>query len=263
MEQYIKNGKVEIFVREEIVADSNKAILLIHGFSEHSGRYMEFINDLKEQNFTVFAMDLRGHGRTISKKGNIESIKKVISDVEAVINYIKIHYNFEKLGIFGHSTGGLAASLFASINKTLLDFIILSSPAIYCPKKYKIIRYIPYKILPFIKIKKRRSESKEMLEYSKNDKYSLHKFSIKSIGVIFDEGVTLLNEVINIKCPVLLTCGKMDTLLSDTDQFQKFMNKLDNRKNKIIIYETGKHRVVHGIGAKERIMDIMEWLKSI
>lgn len=261
MEKYIKNGNIEIFINEEIVGDSNKAILLIHGFAEHSGRYVDFINELKERNFSVFAMDLRGHGKTVSKKGNMESIKKVISDVDAVVNYIKSNYNFEKIGIFGHSTGGLATSLYVSLNNTA-DFIILSSPAIYCPKKLKIIKYIPYKILPFIKIKKRTSESKEMLEYSKNDKYSLHKFSLKSIGVIFNEGVNLLNKILNIKCPVLLVCGKKDTILSDTFQFEMFMNKLENKKNKIIIYQEGKHRIVHNEGSKERIQDIIRWLKN-
>ena len=80
-----------------------------------------------------------------------------------------------------------------------VDFIVLSSPAIYCPKKFKIIKYIPYKILPFIKIKKRNSESKEMLEFSQKDEYSLREFSLKSIGVIFKEGVSQINKTLNIK----------------------------------------------------------------
>ena len=262
MEKYIKNRNIEIFLREEIVDGSTKGILLIHGFAEHSGRYSEFINNLKEQNYSVFAMDLRGHGKTISKKGNMESIKKVISDVKMIVAYIKENYDFEKIGIFGHSTGGLAASLYASLNDEA-DFIVLSSPAIYCPKKFKIIKYIPYKILPFIKIKKRNSESKEMLEFSQKDEYSLREFSLKSIGVIFKEGVSQINKTLNIKCPVLLLCGKKDNLLSDTFQFEIFMNKLKNEKNKIIIYEDCKHRIVHNDGAKQRIQNIISWMVNL
>lgn len=259
MDKYIDNKNIKIYLKEDIVDKSSKAILLIHGFCEHSGRYCEFINKLKEIGYSVFSMDLRGHGRTIGKKGDLESIKRVISDVEIIVNYIKNNYNFEKFGIFGHSTGGLVTSLYTSLNNDKVDFIVLSSPAVYCPKKLKAIKYIPYKLLSFIYLKKKQSESKEMLDYSKNDLYSLKKFSIRSIGVIFVEGIRDLNKVLNIKCPTLLLCGKKDILLNEPDRFIEFYNKLNNDK-KFIMYEDAKHRIVHNEGSETRTKDILEWL---
>ena len=150
MQKDIQSNDIQVFIHEEIVNESTKAILLIHGFCEHSGRYTEFIKNLKEEGYSVLAMDLRGHGRTTGKKGDLQSIKKVISDVEKVIDYIKENYKFEKIGIFGHSTGGLIASLYSSLYSENIDFIILSSPAIYTPQKLKIINFIPYKLIKFI-----------------------------------------------------------------------------------------------------------------
>ena len=43
MEKYIQSNKIKIFVKEELIEKTSKAILLIHGFAEHSGRYNEFI----------------------------------------------------------------------------------------------------------------------------------------------------------------------------------------------------------------------------
>ena len=263
MEKYIQNKNVLIFVDEKIVENSTKAILLIHGFAEHGGRYKDFIFRLNEQGYSVFAMDLRGHGKTRGKKGDMESIEKVITDVEIVMDYIRENYNFEKVGIFGHSTGGLVTSLFTSLNNNKVDFIILSSPAIYCPKKLKIINFIPYNLAKFIYIKKRRSESKEMLEYSKKDEYSLHKFSLRCIGVIFKEGVRLHNKILNIQCPALLVCGKKDKLLNESNKFEDLSKKLKNVKNKFILYEDAKHRIVHNEGSEERIQDILNWLKEL
>ena len=260
MDRYIENKNIKIYLRENIVANSNKAILLIHGFCEHSGRYEEFINKLNAAGYSVFAMDLRGHGRTISKKGDLEGINKVISDVRGVVSYIKESYKFDKFGLFGHSTGGLAACLYASLNNDV-DFLILSSPAVYCPKKLKVIRYVPYKLLPFLYLRKKRSESQEMLDYSKNDLYSLKKFSIRSIGVIFVEGIKLLNEILNIRCQTLLLCGKKDILLDEPSKFIEFFNKLASNK-KIIMYEEAKHRIVHNEGSEARIKDILEWLNN-
>lgn len=252
MDKYIANKDIKIYLNEDIVKNSNKAILLIHGFFEHSGRYDEFVSKLKEVGYSVFAMDLRGHGRTISKKGDLESIEKVVSDVKAIVNYVKENYKFDKFGLFGHSTGGLASCLHASLNNDV-DFLILSSPAVYCPIKYKKIKYIPYKMIPFLYLKRDASKITNL------DEYTLKKFSIRSIGVIFDEGVKCLEKVLNINCPTLLLCGKKDDLLDEPDKYIEFANKL-TCDSKFIMYENSGHRIVHNEGSEKRIEDILKWL---
>lgn len=254
MEKYIDNKSVKIYLKEDLVGDSSKAILIIHGFFEHSGRYEGLVSKFKDIGFSVFSMDLRGHGKTIGKKGDLQSIKKVISDVMLVIKYIKENYNFDKFGIFAHSTGGLVASIVASLYKECLDFLVLTSPAVFCPSKYKKIKYVPHKLVPFITLKRNVNEISDL------DEYTLIKFSIRSIGVIFNEGVTILNKVLDIKCPTLLLCGKKDDLLDEPDKFIEFSNKLKCDK-KFIMYEDAKHRIVHNEGSESRVNDIIEWIK--
>lgn len=262
MNKYIESEKVKIFLREE-VADSKMAVLLIHGLAEHSGRYIDFIQDLKNANISVFSMDLRGHGQSIGTRGDSQSIGKVIKDVDNVLEYIKNNFKFEKIGIFGHSIGGLVASLYASVNQSKVDFLVLSSPAIYCPKKLKVMKFIPYKFIPFIKVKKNYSESKEMLEYSRKDQFALNKFSIRTVGVFFVEGQRNLKKKLNITCPTLLVYGKQDKLLTEQSKFTEFMSRLTNNQNKIIAYENAKHRIVQNQGSKERIEDIINWIKEV
>lgn len=261
MEKFVENGKVKIFVREAVAPNSETAVLLIHGLAEHSGRYEEFMKSLQESGVSVFAMDLRGHGQTVSKKGDSESIKKVLSDVRCVVDYIKTNFDVKRFGLFGHSAGGLVSVLFASLYPQETDFLVLSSPAVYCPKKMRIIKFVPYKILPFVKLEKKHSESKQMLEYSKKDPYALHKFSIRTIGVFLDEGQKLLKKKMNVSCPVLLVCGKKDILLSEQEKFVSFMEKCPNKKNKFVCYEDAKHRIVQNEGSQARIADIIKWIK--
>ena len=253
MDGYIATKNIKIYLREDINENSNKAILLIHGFFEHSGKYNDFILNLKKLGYSVFATDLRGHGRTISKKGDLKSIKKVLDDVDLIVKYIKEKYKFDKFGIFAHSTGGLISSIFASLYKEKLDFLILTSPAVFCPKKYKKIKYIPYKILPFLKLKR---------EIKGADEYTLKSFSIRSIGVIFVEGVNLLNKVLDIKCPTLLLCGKEDDLLDEPDKFIEFSKRIGPTLT-FKMYEDAKHRIVHNEGNEARIKDIIEWLNTL
>lgn len=261
-ETYIENKKAKIYLNEKVVNNSKDAILLIHGLAEHSGRYEDFISRLNEQSYSVFAMDLRGHGKSKGKRGDSESLNKVLSDVDKAIDYMKEKYNFEKVGIFGHSVGGLVSSLYQSLyNKA--DFIILSSPAIYTPKKLKFIKFIPYNLLSFVKIKKNYSESKEMLEYSRQDELALKNFSVRTIGIFFRTGTRKLKKVININCPTLLVYGKNDPLLSEQERFVEFMKKLTNDKNKLICFNDAKHRIVQNEGFEERIKQIVGWINEI
>lgn len=259
---FIENKKDKIFLRQEIKNDSTTAILLIHGLAEHSGRYDDFIKDLTNANISVFAMDLRGHGQTQSKRGDCKNIQQVLTDVELVVNYIKTNHNFKTFGIFGHSMGGLVTSLFASLSNQKLDFLVLSSPAIYLPEKLKIFKFLPYKICPFVKFTKRHSESEAMLKVSQNDPFALQKYSMRMIGVYFVDGVNLLNKKLNITCPVLLVCGKKDRLLYEQHFFDRFFEKLSNPNKKYISYPDGNHRIVQNEGSEDRIKDIINWLKQ-
>lgn len=263
MIKYLKSQDIDIYLKEDIVYNSKFAVLIIHGLAEHSGRYEDFVSKLNEANISVFSMDLRGHGRTTGKRGDFNNIEKVLSDVNVVVKYIKEEYQFLNVGIFGHSVGGMITSIYASLNSSDIDFIILSSPAIYCPKKLKILKIIPFKLLPFVYVKKRHSESNEMLEYSKKDELALHKFSIRMVGVLFVDSIKLLNSVVNIDKPTLMVCGKQDRLLNSEENFKKFFDKLNNIHNKMIVYNNAKHRIVQNEGCDERIKDIIEWISSL
>lgn len=255
----IKSSKV--YVSENIVPNSKTAVVLIHGLAEHSGRYDNFINELNQNSISVFAMDLRGHGKSVGKNGDSENIEKVLNDVDLVVEYVKSKYCFDSLGIFGHSIGGLVASLFASKNVDI-NFLVLSSPAIYLPNKLRIIKFIPYKILPFIKVKKNYSESKEMLQVSRTDKLALNRMSLRTIGVYFNEGINKLKSVL-IKCPTLIIYGGKDPLLNEEEKLKEFFEKIDNDNKQMVCYKESKHRIVQNENAAQHINDIIDWIKNI
>src|SRR3954447_25735943 len=44
-------------------------VQIVHGASEHSGRYRRLADALTARGLAVYAMDLRGHGRTAESSG--------------------------------------------------------------------------------------------------------------------------------------------------------------------------------------------------
>ena len=59
-----------LFVRDHSLKKSNEVILLIHGLGEHSGRYLNLIQDFNDKNISVFTIDIRGHGKSEGKRGH-------------------------------------------------------------------------------------------------------------------------------------------------------------------------------------------------
>ena len=121
--------KKSLFVREFSDIKEPKAVLLIvHGMSEHSGRYVDFAEFLKKNGIVVYAFDLRAHGKTDPDKVGIvtdDNFNNSVFDVEFLANYIKGKYPSLNLTIMGHSYGSFIMQKYIQKFK-VYDKVILS-----------------------------------------------------------------------------------------------------------------------------------------
>ncbi len=84
------------------VYGAGEPLLLLHGWTQTSQSWIEHIADYA-LHFEVYAVDLRGHGRTTPLSEDF-SIKKAAEDILALIH----HLNLEKVKAIGLSFGGIA-----------------------------------------------------------------------------------------------------------------------------------------------------------
>ncbi len=83
-------------------------ILLIHGYSEHTGNYAELVRDFVGARFAVAALDLRGQGLSEGARGHLESPTAYVEDVEDFLKEIfPLLLPSHPLFIWGHSLGAL------------------------------------------------------------------------------------------------------------------------------------------------------------
>jgi len=87
-------------------ADSPRAaMVIIHGFGEHSGRYTRLMEHFATQGICTLAIDLEGHGRT-GKQGVVRSYDIFHADVTISLNETRKKWPDLPLFLFGHSMGG-------------------------------------------------------------------------------------------------------------------------------------------------------------
>jgi alpha-beta hydrolase superfamily lysophospholipase len=114
-------------------------VQLVHGASEHSGRYDRLATGLALRGFGVWAMDLRGHGRTaestgIGRFGNGLGVDTVLEDVDALHLVIDDQHPGVPRVLLGHSMGSIIALAAAERNGAGLAGLVLSGPIGVAPQ---------------------------------------------------------------------------------------------------------------------------------
>ena len=112
--------------------DVRGTVQLVHGASEHSGRYGRLAAALTGHGYGVWAMDLRGHGRTaestgIGRFGGL-GVDTVLDDVDALHLVMDDQHPGVPRVLLGHSMGSIIALASAERNGSDLAGLALSGP---------------------------------------------------------------------------------------------------------------------------------------
>jgi alpha-beta hydrolase superfamily lysophospholipase len=119
--------------------DLRATVQLVHGASEHSGRYSRLAEALTARGIGVWAMDLRGHGRTaestgIGRFGNGLGVDTVLDDVDGLHLVIADEHPEVPRVLLGHSMGSIIALASAERNGADLTALVLSGPIGVAPQ---------------------------------------------------------------------------------------------------------------------------------
>lgn len=99
-------------------------ILLIHGFAAYKENWVRFARPLKED-FHVVAMDLPGHGKSVSK---IDLDYSLLNQVSWIKEFTK-KIGFDQFHMTGNSMGGAITAVYAATNGDDLISATLLDPA--------------------------------------------------------------------------------------------------------------------------------------
>jgi alpha-beta hydrolase superfamily lysophospholipase len=107
-------------------------VALLHGLTEHAGRYAALADRLNPAGIELVAVDLRGHGLAPGKRARIRRFDDYLLDAQALLDAAAT--SCAPLFLMGHSMGGAIAALYAierlDASGRRLSGLILSSPAL-------------------------------------------------------------------------------------------------------------------------------------
>ena len=119
-----------MLLHSKIIGDSNKHILILHGFLGSGDNWISVSRKLNEIGFTIHLIDQRNHGRSFhSEKFDYELM------CEDLFNYIE-YYNVINPILIGHSMGGKTAMRFSLKYPELIQKLIVLDTS---PREYPVL----------------------------------------------------------------------------------------------------------------------------
>ena len=129
-----------LFRRGWIPERARAAVLVVHGFAEHSGRYEHVGQWLAERGFAVHAYDHRGHGRSAGRRCHVDRFDEYLDDLAIVLAQVRSDHPEDPVFLIGHSMGGLVVATFARERKPDVSGVVLSGAALALPEGNSRIR---------------------------------------------------------------------------------------------------------------------------
>jgi acylglycerol lipase len=105
-------------------------VVIVHGASEHSDRYVHVADALVADGYAVYALDHRGHGRSEGPRAVIDKLDSAVADLDQLVVQATAEHPGARVYMLGHSMGGTVALRYAVLHAPdeRLAGLILSGP---------------------------------------------------------------------------------------------------------------------------------------
>jgi alpha-beta hydrolase superfamily lysophospholipase len=118
------------YQRSWLPPEPSRAMILVHGYAEHTGRYDEMAMHFAGHGFAVHAYDQVGHGRTRGPRGHVDRYDRLLDELSRFVELVRLDHPGLPLTLVGHSMGGLVSAATAAFRAPDVDRIVLSGAAL-------------------------------------------------------------------------------------------------------------------------------------
>lgn len=243
-------------------------LVIVHGLGEHSERYNHVASHFVNKNYAVFALDLRGHGRSEGQRGHINSIQDYLNDVKALITYAKNQTPDIPLFLLGHSMGGVTVLAYSLKYPADINAVLASGPGlmpkVHVPAWKAILGKIMSRLYPTLSLANgispdTVSRDKAVVEAYIADPLVHDQVSARWYTEIIAAGQHVLNHANTLTIPALILQGS-DDLLVDPVGAKQFFDGITLSDKHHIEYPKLYHEILNEPEQQTVLADIETWL---
>jgi alpha-beta hydrolase superfamily lysophospholipase len=248
--------------------DAKAVILIAHGLGEHVSRYGNLVNKVVPLGYAVYGLDHQGHGKSEGQRVYVKRFQTYLNDLHMLYKIAHAEYPTKKVFLYGHSMGGLIATVYALQHQQDLVGLVISAPALkpgegISPAIIAMARFLST-ITPRMGVQALDSsyisQDKAVVEaYDKDPLVYRGKITARLGSELFSTMKTVDPQLQSIVVPLLILQGTEDKLVNQ-DGARALYEKAGSKDKTLKIYE-GFYHEVHNEPGKDRVFtDMGLWL---
>jgi alpha-beta hydrolase superfamily lysophospholipase len=251
------------------LTSASRAIYLVHGISEHSGRYALLAQWLADRGWHVGAHDHHGFGRSGGTRGRLRSASAYVDDTLQCFEAFA-----EETGVtpvlLGHSMGGVIAAATVLLANARVAGLVLSAPA-FLPSfslsqrwQLELMRRLAPDYVIERSLDPRKLTHDAGIAQAYRDDPLVHGFvSARLVQWIVDHGGQCLARAGAIDVPLLMLAAGTDPVINP-DGVRQFAGAVPAELLSEHWYDGYLHEVLNEEPARRALVysDLLTWLNK-
>jgi alpha-beta hydrolase superfamily lysophospholipase len=249
---------------------AERALVIVHGFAEHSARYDFAARWFAERGYRVHAFDQRGHGESEGPRNHTPRFDALLDDVERFLARVREEEGRRPLILLGHSMGGLEVACLLARRRPEVAAAVLSGPGLapgegisrsWLRAASLLSRVAPRLRLPSGLDAGGLARDPAVVAAYRADPL-IHTFMTARLAAELRAAVGGVQEAAaRIEVPVLIVHGEADPLC-DVAGSRRFHGALESEGSSILTYPGLLHEVLNEPEREQVLADIRDWIEK-
>jgi alpha-beta hydrolase superfamily lysophospholipase len=260
-------GGLNIFFRSWSASGPARGVVVIcHGFNSHSGHYLWVAEQLRAAGLAVYALDLRGRGKSDGERYYVQNLEDYDSDLAKVVALARSREAGLPVFLLGHSAGGVISCIYTLFHQSELAGLICESFAFRVPAPDFALAALKglAHVAPHAHVLKLHNEhfsrDPAWVKALNEDPLIAHEVQpTQTVAEMVRADQRLEQEFYLIRLPLLILHGTADKATKASGS-QLFYERAGSADKTLKLYEGHFHDLLNDVG-KEKVMgDIKGWI---
>ncbi|WP_312327138.1 alpha/beta hydrolase [Stenotrophomonas sp.] len=267
-EEFISGGERQLFIRTWRPSGPVRGVLaIVPGFNSHSGHYQWAAAQFTAMGLAVYAVDLRGRGKSTGPRFHVEHFDDYLADVQSLLDVARAREPGLPVFLLGHSAGGVIASAYTLGHQDELAGLICESYAFQVPAPDAVLSLVRWLSGPFPTLRVLKLPNKEFSRIPEvvtalnadpliaNEKQTALTVAQMLVGID-----RLKRGFPTLRLPVLIAHGTADKVTVPAGS-QVFEDNAGSADKTLLLYKDHAHDLLNDVGREGVVRDFKQWIE--
>jgi len=242
-------------------------VVIVPGFNSHSGYYRWAAEQLIERGVSVYAVDLRGRGRSDGERFYVTQFSDYVADVAGMVRLATTREPDLPVFMLGHSAGGVLACLYALEHQAALAGLVCESFAFKTPAPdvaLAVLKGLGH-VFPHAHVLRLKnadfSRDPHAVSVMDADPLIAHETQpTQTVAELVRADERLENAFPRISLPLLILHGTADKAAKPAGS-QFFYDHAGSTDKTLKLYDGHVHDLLNDLGKEAVIADVAAWIE--